>query len=348
MRKSIFTILLLCMCYALFAQSNESLVTSQMAKKTATLVRNNMGLIRGIFQDANRLNSIRKTDEIIAEIDKHLDYVENFCIALIDRYGTGDRGYIAFKDCGFTLQEFKIAEKIYENKLKEAKKKQEEDAKKAEDVKQKEIEKEQAIYDQWVKDGIPSDITQKAGYKGSEFRMKSQDLANYIDFELGFRTPFIDNVYTVETDKDGVISISPTDKIIENAKIRLHSASGYEFTNLGKKLIIPSKNTIRIVEERQLAFSDKQIKIEWNKNENGWVLSNPSEFEKEIGSAIYHSINKSMMIAITNTPSIDEHKKKKYTLSITAYNNGYVTTFIDGKKLTRKELENYYDIKILK
>ena len=51
MRKSIFTILLLCMCYALFAQSNESLVTSQMAKKTATLVRNNMGLIRGIFQD---------------------------------------------------------------------------------------------------------------------------------------------------------------------------------------------------------------------------------------------------------------------------------------------------------
>lgn len=348
MKKLLTAILLLCMSSTLFAQGKKSLVTPQMAKKTAYLVSNNMGLVRGIFQDANKLNSILKTDEILADIDKHLDCVENFCFALIDRYGTGDRGYIAFKDCGFTMQEFKIAEQIYENKLKEEKKKQEENVKKAEEARQKEIEKEQAIYDQWIKEGIPSDITQKVGYIGSEFRMDSYELANYIDFELGFRTPFIDNEYTVETDKDGVITISPTDKIIENAKIRLHSASGYEFTNLGKKLIIPSKNTIRIVEERQLAFSDKQIKIEWNKNENGWVLSNPSEFEKEIGSVIYHSIKKSMMIAITNTPSIDEHKKKKYTLSITAYNNGYVTTYIDGKKLTRKGLENYYDIKILK
>ena len=121
MKRLLTAILLLCMSSTLFAQGSKSLVTPQMAKKTAYLVSNNMGMVRGIFQDANKLNSIRKTDEIVAEIDKHLDCVENFCIALIDRYGTGDRGYIAFKDCGFTMQEFKIAEQIYENKLKEEK-----------------------------------------------------------------------------------------------------------------------------------------------------------------------------------------------------------------------------------
>ena len=129
---------------------------------------------------------------------------------------------------------------------------------------------------------------------------------------------------------------------------QLFNAAFCEFTNLNKKLIIPSKNSLHIVEERQLAFSDKQVKIEWDKNKNGWVLSNPSEFEKELGSAIYYSIKNSMMIAITNTPSIDEHKKKKYTLSITAYYNGFVTTYIDNKKFTKHELENYFDIQIVK
>ena len=312
-----------------------------MAKKTAYLVSNNMGMVRGIFQDANKLNSIRETDEILAEIDKHLDYVENFCIALIQMYGTGDSGYLAFKDCGFTLQEFKIAQQIYENKRKEGERV-------AAEAKRKEVEREQALYDKWTKEGIPSNITEIVGYKPSEFRMKSSELAKYIDFELGFRQPFIDNEYTIVTDKDGKMTITPYDKLIENGMFTLHYASGYEFTNLNKKLIIPSKNSLHIVEERQLAFSDKQVKIEWDKNKNGWVLSNPSEFEKELGSAIYYSIKNSMMIAITNTPSIDEHKKKKYTLSITAYYNGFVTTYIDNKKFTKHELENYFDIQIVK
>lgn len=341
MKKLLTVIFLLLISCNSFAQNNKSLVTPQMAKKTAYLVSNNMGMVRGIFQDANKLNSIRKTDEILAEIDKHLDCVENFCIALIQMYGTGDRGYLAFKDCGFTLQEFKIAEQIYENKRKEGERV-------AAEAKRKEVEREQALYDKWTKEGIPSNITEIVGYKPSEFRMNSSELAKYIDFELGFRQPFINNEYTIETDKDGKMTITPNDKLIENGMFTLHHASGYEFTNLNKKLIIPSKNTLRIVEERQLAFSDKQIKIEWDKNQNEWVLSNQSEFMEEIGSSTYYSIKQSLMIAITNTPSIDVKKKKKYTLSVTAYNNGFVTTFIDGKKLTRKELENYFDIKILK
>ncbi len=341
MKKVVAAILFLCMSCTLFAQGNKSLVTPQMAKKTAYLVSNNMGMVRGIFQDANKLNSIQKTDELLSEIDKHLDCVENFCIALIKIYGTGDSGYLAFKDCGFTLQEFKIAEQIYENKRKEGERV-------AAEAKRKEVEREQALYDKWTKEGIPSNITEIVGYKPSEFRMKSSELAKYIDFELGFRQPFIDNEYTIETDKDGKMTITPNDKLIENGMFTLHYASGYEFTNLNKKLIIPSKNTLRIVEERQLAFSDKQIKIEWDKNQNGWVLANPSEFMEEIGSSTFYSIKPSLMIAITNTPGIDEHKKKKYTLSVTAYNNGFVTTFIDGKKLTRKELENFYDIQIVK
>lgn len=341
MKKLLTAILFLWMSCTLYSQGNKSLVTLQMAKRTAYLVNNNMGMVRGIFQDANKLNSIRKTDEILAEIDKHLDCVENFCVALIQMYGTGDSGYLAFKDCGFTLQEFKIAEQIYENKRKEGERV-------AAEAKRKEVEREQALYDKWTKEGTPSNITEIVGYKPSEFRMKSSELAKYIDLELGFRQPFIDNEYTIETDKDGKMTITPNDKLIENGMFTLHYASGYEFTNLNKKLIIPSKNTLRIVEERQLAFSDRQIKIEWSKNENGWVISNLSEFMEGIGSSTFYSIKQSLMIAITNTPSIDVNKKKKYTLSVTAYNNGFVTTFIDGKKLTRKELENYYDIKILK
>ena len=340
MRRCVIAVLLLCICSVSFAQGNKSLVTPQMAKKTANIVGNNMGMVRGIFQDANKINSIRMTDEIVAEIEKHLDCVENFCIALIQMYGTGDSGYLAFKDCGFTLQEFKIAEQIYENKRKEGKRI-------AAETKKKEVEREQALYDKWAQEGTPSNITEIVGYKPSEFRMKSSELAKYIDFELGFRQPFIDNEYTIETDKNGKMTITPNDKLIEKGMFTLYSASSYDFTNLNKKLFIPSKNTMRIVEERQLAFSDKQVKIEWEKNQNGWVLSNPSEFEKEIGSSTFYSIKPSLMIAITNTSSIDEHKKK-YTLSITAYYKGFVTTFIDGKKFTKKELENYYDIKVLK
>ena len=69
MKKLLTAILLLFMSCTLFAQGKKSLITPQMAKRTAYIVSNNMGMVRGIFQDANKLNSIRKTDEILAEID---------------------------------------------------------------------------------------------------------------------------------------------------------------------------------------------------------------------------------------------------------------------------------------
>lgn len=340
MKKLLTAILLLFMSSTLFAQGRKSLITPQMAKRTAYLVSNNMGMVRGIFQDANKLNSIRKTDEILAEIDKHPDCVEIFCIALIEKYGTGDGGYLAFKDCGFTLQEFKIAEQIYRNKRKEAQKAKEEANRKA-------AADEQATLEKWMKEGLPNDIMKKPGYKPAKFKMKAPKLAAYIDDELGARSEFIDKSYTIEIDKEGKMRVKPTDILLDKAQFELESPSLYEFANLKKEVFVPSNYTLKLIEKRKLAFSDKEIKIEWSKNENSWVLSKPKDVEKELGSDTYYAVRYGLLAHLNNMKEL-QGDKKKHTVLASAYINGSISCFLDGKDFDSYTLLNSYVIKIIK
>ena len=136
------------------------------------------------------------------------------------------------------------------------------------------------------------------------------------------------------------------DIILEKVRLSLESSSGYEFKNLKKKLCEPSKHTLRIVEERKLAFSNKELKIEWNKNENAWVLSKPSVFEKEIGTTTYYAVCSGLSIAINNMPEL-QTDKKKHTVLVTAYINGTIKCYLDRKESDVCVLQDYYNVKFV-
>lgn len=340
MKKVIVLLLFLCASNMGFAQNNNSLVTPQMSNKVAYYVKNHMGFSTTIFCDANHLNGMYELDKALASIDKHPEYIEKFIIEIFNQYGTGDSGYVALKEFGYTPQEYDIALKIYSNWRKVQQLAAEEERNKA-------IKEEQVQYDQWAKDGIPGNAKRTKNYKHASFKMNATALADYIENTLGFREPFIDNIYTIEIDNNGIMTVTPQDIILEKVRLSLESSSGYEFKNLKKKLCVPTKHTLRIVENRQLAFADKELKIEWSKNENAWVLSKPADLEKEIGTTNYYAVRSGLSIAINNIPEI-QADKKKHTVLVTAYINGTIKCYLDEKDSDVCVLQDNYNVKLLK
>jgi len=340
MKKIFVSLLLLCMSIIGFAQSKNSLVTPQMSNKVAYYVKNHIGFSTTIFCDANHLNGMYELDKALASIDKHPEYIEKFIIEIFNQYGTGDSGYVAFKEFGYTPQEYDVALKIYSNWRKAQQLAAEEEQNKA-------IKEEQAQYDQWAKDGIPDNAKRTKNYKHASFKMNATALANYIENTLGFREPFIDSKYAIEIDNNGIMTVTPQDIILEKVRLSLESSSGYEFKNLKKKLCVPSKHTLRVVEERELAFSNKELKIEWSKNENAWVLSKPSDLEKEIGTTTYYVVRSGLSIAINNMPEL-QTDKKKHTILATAYINGTIKCYLGGKEADVCVLQDYYNVKLVK
>ena len=51
-------------------------------------------------------------DRILAKLDNHLDYAENFILDLYYNYGT-EMAYFALKNAGFTIQEHDTADAIW-------------------------------------------------------------------------------------------------------------------------------------------------------------------------------------------------------------------------------------------
>lgn len=340
MKKVFVSLLLLCMSIIVLAQSKKSLVTPQMSNKVAYYVKNHRGFSTTIFCNVNRLNGLYELDKALASIDKHPEYIENFIIEVFCQYGTGDHGYVAFKDFGYTTHEYDIALNIYNNWRKTKQLAAEKEQKKV-------IAEEQAQYDQWAKEGIPDNAKRSKNFKFASFKMNATALASYIEEKLGFRNQFINNEYNIEIDKNGMMTVTPQDIILEKVRLSLESSSGYEFKNLKKKLCEPSKHTLRIVEERKLAFSNKELKIEWNKNENAWVLSKPSVFEKEIGTTTYYAVCSGLSIAINNMPEL-QTDKKKHTVLVTAYISGTIKCYLDRKESDVCVLQDYYNVKFVK
>lgn len=86
-------------------------VTPEMARKIGYHCQYSQ---RGLafFANANNINFSHEADKIVRTLDKHLDYAENFLLALYGSYGI-EKGYWALKDMGFAIKEIDIAESIW-------------------------------------------------------------------------------------------------------------------------------------------------------------------------------------------------------------------------------------------
>lgn len=315
------------------AKQQKSLVTQSMAYKIANLALNNQGRIRYIFCDANGLSDIRITKTILYSIDEHPEYIENFIVAIFNIYGTGDGGFLAFDDIGFTPAEYDIAEKIYK------------------DIEAKEKEKaiilEQAVYDAYVKDGFPSNIRKESNYKPAKFVIDEKSLAKYIN-GLGFRESCIKTTYKIVTNNHGVMSVSPNDDLVTAANLSISSTPRVEFENIKKTLYIPSNYILTIEETREKALSDKMVKIIWDKREQQWTVESLYDFKDDIGEKTFRSLFGDLLYSLNNLPELKNIKKKKHTISVTAYINRVVRCYLDGYETKEKRLQPYIFIKVIK
>lgn len=330
-------LLLLCGTNTGYAQKKstkqqKSLVTQSMAHKIASLALNNRGSIRTIFHNANNIKSISEANAILYSIDEHPECVENFIVALFKMYGTGNSGFLAFDDCGFTPAEYDIAKKIYNNiQTKE---------------KQKEISLEQTTYNKYIKDGFPNDVAREPYYKPEKFSINEKSLAKYID-ELGFREASINSTYDVIVDKNGVMIVTPNDELIKATQFKMTSAPRLEFKNIGKTLYVPSKYELKLVETKEKALSDKIVKIVWDKRTQQWNLADHNEFKNETGTNIYRSVTGDLLYTLNAMSELKNSKKKKHTISVTAYIDGTISCFLDGKELGARILRPYIFIKVV-
>lgn len=315
------------------AKQQKSLVTQSMAHKIANLALNNQGRIRYIFYEANNLSDLRTAKTILYSIDEHPEYIENFIVAIFNTYGTGNGGFLAFDDIGFTPAEYDIAEKIYNNiQAKE---------------KEKSIKLEQAIYDAYVKDGFPQNIRKKSNYKPAKFVIDEKSLAKYIN-RLGFRESCINATYEVNTDSHGVIKVYPNDELIAASNISLSSIPRVEFENIGKILNVPSKYTLTVEEKREKALSDKIVNIVWDKRTQQWTLESLNDFKEDVGEKTFRSVTSDLHYTLNNLPELKDGKKKKHTISVTAYINGVVRCHLDGYETKERTLQPYIFIKVIK
>lgn len=76
-------------------------------------------------------------------------------------------------------------------------------------------------------------------------------------------------------------------------------------------------------------------------------MSKPSDFEKEIGTTTYYAVRSGLSIAMNNMPELQTDKKKHVVL-VTAYINGTIKCYLDGKESDVCVLQDYYDVKFVK
>lgn len=165
MKKSFLLCVMMCV-FALtdtFAQKHQSLITNDMAHKIAWASqygkRDFRARLFGDFCNANEITSSLEYDRIMENITKHKDKVENFCRLVINTWGNGDFGYAYFKNMDFTVAEFDIVVKIYNQWAETIRKKQREEEKMKEEeakrIKAQQIAQDRDTLAAWSQRGKP-------------------------------------------------------------------------------------------------------------------------------------------------------------------------------------------------
>ncbi|MBR5037105.1 MAG: hypothetical protein IKX65_00050 [Prevotella sp.] len=279
MKKVLVLMFLLAMSTFMYAQSNKSLVTPQMAYKLSYHLQKHPPIITKLFCDANNINpyELRSMDGAIAAINQKPQYAENFFVKLFNYYGTGDYGYLVFKEFGFTPQEYDIALKIYNNnpKVKEARERRE-----------KAIKDDEDTYTKWQTEGAPNLPSDKVA-KNAVVSCTNPDVFdkliedNFKPFDLQGNSDVICSLKCkVIISKDKTITIPETEDLstktlFEQAGLRVDEVAKYEFENIDKKVDVGQEANMSIV--LRGITSDRQANlislVKYDKKMGHWTIN---------------------------------------------------------------------------
>lgn len=369
-----------------FAQKHQSLITNDMAHKIAWASqygkRDFRAHLYGDFCNANEISSSLEYDRIMENITKHKDKVEKFCCLVINKWGDGDFGYAYFKNMDFTVAEFDIVVKIYNQWAEPIRKRQREEEKKKEEEAIR-IKKQQAIIDRdslskWEENGKPvflvgnDNVLAPTFILGIEGYGSGQVIAPDMQIQTEEpRTRISGNRNSVEITTDRIfyfvvdenrknnsgntrcwqlgndwvwqLDLDTTNSLFNYIlNIDIVSSGAYSFSGIDSIVNVPTLNSIRIVERRDIirnAETRFEIVVEKDKKTKQWSVM--KSYESMLRRWAYgkgrilnvESIEQFMNIL---TMQINDDMKgfegKKYRLKIELVGGGEREYYINGYK----------------
>lgn len=318
-----------------FCQTKSPKVTPTMAKKIGMCCRNNPRML-SLFASANAevvQNRRDVADRILAKLDNHLDYAENFILDLYYNYGT-EMAYFALKNAGFTIQEHDTADAIW--KKAQEKQKQIEQKRQQEKMKANLI-KEQETFDLAINGGS---FGFHALSNKPEITLDIAEMARCVD---GFRSDKhiawdenIDYTFNCIISKDKIleliiledsITFTSTQKVLweyikSNAIIQNHAT--LQFNQLDTTLIVSAKANLRITQKSTRYRTIIEFNASKDKKTKKWSITNPDELKRKLNSidrdnaeSIYCDIEGSLYY----NPYFELFEKGKYLIKAVIVEN---------------------------
>lgn len=307
MKKSFLLCVMMCV-FALtdtFAQKHQSLITNDMAHKIAWASqygkRDFRARLFGDFCNANEITSSLEYDRIMENITKHKDKVENFCRLVINTWGDGDFGYAYFKSMDFTVAEFDIVVKIYNQWAEPIRERQRKEEEKKEEEAMR-IKMQQAIIDRdslakWEKIGkpvflvgqddvvAPTFIFHIEGYGSGQvitpdIQIQTEEPKTRIRGKRYSEEITTDEIFYFVVDenrknnsrntrywqlgKDWIwqLDLDSTNSLFNYIyNIDIVSSGAYSFSSIDSIVNVPTLNSIRIVETRKIIRDNTTFEI---------------------------------------------------------------------------------------
>ena len=310
-------------------------VTPTMAKKIGSCCRNNPRM-QSLFANANAevvQNRRDVADKILAKLDNHLDYAENFILDLYYNYGT-EMAYFALKNAGFTIQEHDTADAIW----KKAQEKQKQIEQKRQQEKMKaNLVKEQDTFDLAINGGS---FGFHALSNKPEITLDIAEMARCVD---GLRSDKhiawdenIDCTFNCIISKDKTleliipedsITFTSTQKVLwkyikSNAIVQNHAT--LQFNQLDTTLIVSAKANLRITQKTTRYRTITEFNASKDKKTKKWSITNPDELKRKLNSidrdnaeSIYCDIEESLYY----NPYFELFEKGKYLIKAVIVEN---------------------------
>lgn len=341
-------------------------VTPAMAKKISYLCQSNERVFI-FFANANEdvvKNRRDIADRILAKLENHLDYAENFIIDLYYSYGT-EIAYFALKDAGFTIQEHDIADAIWkkaqqeqkqaeqkrQQKLKQIELKQQQEQKQIELERQQAKKKAELAKEQEVFDLAMNGET--FGFHALSNKPKiTLDMAhmarNISRFRNNKRIAWnenIDHTFNCIISKDKTLELilsedsitsTSTQKILweyikNNIVVQNHA--NIQFNQLDTTLIVSARTNLRITQKPTRYRTIIEFNASKDKKTKKWSINNPDKVKRKLnsinknsGESIYYDIMENLYY----NPYFDLFEKGKYPIKAVIVENS-LKYYVDNK-----------------